>query len=226
MKKVLVLVEGATEESFIKMVLRPALPGLWLVPTVVRTRMSGVGPVRGGQVKYHEFRRQLHLLLGDSSAERVTTMVDYQGLGSDFPGRGEPRGDSPPARAEFVEAAMRAEVNNPRYDPFVTLHEFEALLFAQPATIARVLRQQVLAKPLEEIRATFPATPEDINDSPATSPSARIVSACQEFCGSPKIFQKRTHGPIIAARIGLASLRKDGPHFSGWVSRLEAVAAA
>ena len=84
----------------------------------------------------------------------------------------------------------------------------------------------MLAKPLQNIRAQFPATPEEINDSPLTSPSARIESACTEVCGSPRIFQKRTHGPIITARIGLDQIRKECPHFNNWMNKLEAFAAA
>ena len=91
-RKMLVLAEGPTEEAFIKQVLSPALPGVWLVPTVVKTRITGAKPEQGGQVTYHEFKRQLNLLLRDSSAVGVTTMLDYQGLGHDFPGRAQPEG--------------------------------------------------------------------------------------------------------------------------------------
>ena len=90
MKKVLILAEGPTEEAFIKQVLVSALPGLWLIPTLVKTKVTGAKPEKGGSVTYYEFKRQLNLLLRDSSASLVTTMLDYQGLHSDFPGRGGP----------------------------------------------------------------------------------------------------------------------------------------
>jgi len=34
------------------------------------------------------------------------------------------------------------------------------------------------------------------------------------------------HGPVIAARIGLEPIRKECPHFNGWMNKLEAFAAA
>jgi hypothetical protein len=225
-KKVLVLAEGPTEEAFIKQILAPSLPGIWLVPTVVKTKVVGARPVRGGTVTYYEFRRQVNLLLGDSSASLVTTMLDFQGLGSDFPGRDRPEGGTPAARVSFVQAAMKAEVDDARYAPFLSLHEFEALLFAKPEFIAEVLRQPVLVKPLQVIREQYPETPEDIDDSPMTSPSARIELECAQHCGSPKIFQKRTHGPIIAGRIGLERIRAECPHFDEWIKKLEALAAS
>ena len=223
-KKVLILTEGATEEAFIKQVLASALPKLWLIPTIVKTKVTGAKPEKGGSVTYHEFKRQLSLLLRDSSASVVTTMLDYQGLRSDFPGREQPEGHTSATKVMFVEAAMKADVTDVRYMPFLALHEFEALLFVKPETIADVLRRPVLTKPLQNIRGKYPATPEDINDSPLTSPSARIESVCAEVCGSARIFQKRTHGPIITARIGLERIRKECPHFNDWMTKLEAFA--
>lgn len=223
-KKALVLVEGPTEEAFIKQVVAPGIPGLWLIPTVVKTKVTYARPEKGGTVSYQEFKRQLNLLLRDSSAILVTTMLDYQGLGSDFPGRKDPKGVAPSARAHGVEEAMRNDVPDPRYLPHLALHEFEAMLFVQPEAIAEVLQEPRLTAPLQAVRAQYPATPEEINDSPATSPSARIESLCERIAGSARIFRKRTHGPIIAGRIGLPSIRAGCPHFDAWLRKMEAIA--
>lgn len=223
-KKVLILAEGPTEEAFIKHLLAEALPGLWLVPTIVKTKVTGPQPMKGGSVNYHEFKRQLHLLLGDSSASLVTTMLDFQGLDTAFPGRKEPQGTTPRAKAVFVQAAMKADVEDSRYLPFLALHEFEALLFTKPDAIAEVLRKPALSAALEIERQKF-STPEEINDSPATSPSARIEKACAEMFGSARFFQKRTHGPIIAGKIGIPQIRAECPHFDEWMGKLEGFAA-
>jgi hypothetical protein len=220
-KKVLALVEGPTEEAFIKQVLLPALPQIILVPIIIKTRLTGAKPVKGGTVTYYEFKRQLQLLLDDPSAALVTTMIDFQGLGSDFPGRAMPEGSTPIAKVLFVEETMRRDLNETRYHPYLALHEFEALLFAKPESIADVLERPALTKVLQDICEKHPKTPEDINDSPATSPSARIESACEQLFGSARVFQKRTHGPMIAARIGLEKIRAECPHFNNWITQLE-----
>lgn len=224
MKKVLILVEGATEVAFIKQVIAPAMPGLWLVPTEIKTRVTGARPKKGGSVNYHEFKRQMNLLLEDTSAACVTTMLDYQGMNSDYPGRERARSVQTAQRATTVEAAMKADVSNDRFLPFVALHEFEALLFVRPALIAEILRRPQLTSPLQEIRNQYPSTPEEINDSSTTSPSARIETLCENLCGSARIFQKRTHSPIIAGKIGLAQIRAECPHFNGWLTKLEEIA--
>ena len=226
MIKVLALVEGQTEEAFIKQVLLPALPKSDLVPTLIKTRSTGAAPKKGGTVTYHDFKQQLQLLLGDTSASLVTTMIDFQGLGSDFPGRVNPAGNTPVSKVLFVEAARRRDLNEARYLPCLALHEFEALLFAKPESIADVLRKPTPTKILQGVCGKYPNTPGDINDSPDTSPSARIESACERLCGSSRVFQKRTHGPVIAGRIGLEKIRAACPHFNEWVSKLEGLAAA
>ena len=90
MRKVLVLVEGQTEEKFVKEVLNPHLNnyGKYLIPTLVNTKIVKSGPnFKGGIISYTQVRRDLMRLLGDTSALRVTTMFDLYGLPGEFPGR-------------------------------------------------------------------------------------------------------------------------------------------
>lgn len=224
--KIFVLVEGQTEEAFIKQVLAPALPGLWLVPSIVKTKVTGARPHKGGTVAYEEFRRQLNLLLRDPTAALVTTMFDYVDLDDGFPGRAAVQGATSRARVTVVERAIAADVNHPRFRPYLSLHEFEAMLFVQPERIAEVLQEPRIRAGLLAVRGRYAETPEDINDSPATSPSARIETLCEEQAGSRALFSKRAHGPIIAARIGLDAIRAQCPHFHDWVSGLEALTQA
>lgn len=222
MKKVYVLVEGQTEEAFIKQVLAPALPGLSLVPSIVKTKVGGAQPHKGGTVTYHEFRRQLNLLLRDPSAALVTTMFDYVDLKDDFPGRAAASGATAHDRVVFVERALADDVRHARFLPYLSLHEFEALLFVQPEKIAEVVEPKIREGVLE-VRERYKATPEEINDSPATSPSARIETLCELKAGSRNLFSKRAHGPVIAGRIGLTEIRKQCPHFGAWLAMLEAL---
>ncbi len=219
-KKALILVEGPTEEAFIKQVIVPAIPSVRFQPVIVKTRIIGSQPAqKGGTVAYDEFKRQINQLLRDSTASVVSTMFDLQGLGTDFPGMDAP--GSGINKALAVQAALAADINEPRFLPFIVLHEFEAFLFVNPAVVAQVLQRPPLANELAKIRSRFDNTPENINSSPATSPSAQIASACKRLCGSAEIFQKRTHGPIITKRIGVDQIRAACPHFDEWMKKLE-----
>ena len=60
--KVLVLVEGQTEEKFIKEVLAPSLSArrIWLIPTIIVTKRTGSSPAhKGGISTYAKLRTEI-----------------------------------------------------------------------------------------------------------------------------------------------------------------------
>jgi hypothetical protein len=105
--------------------------------------------------------------------------------------------------------------------PYVQIHEFEALLFADPAKMAEVLAPVCQTKQ-SDLTAHFQAIvdeagqPEAINDNYDTCPSRRIG-------GVVRSYRKPVFGPIIAGRIGLEALRTACPHFGQWLERLESL---
>jgi hypothetical protein len=215
LKKVHFLVEGQTEESFIKQVIQPHLSprGLWANPVIVTTKRTKKGPdFKGGITSYSHVKKDIRRLLGDSSATMVTTLMDFYGLPDSFPGRSEVSG-TPQAKAAFVEQAFGDDIANQKFLPYLSLHEFEALLFTSPFEIARALNDRSKEEHFAAIRRDFP-TPEDINDNPPTIPSRRIMDHFPRY-------NKGYFGAIIAVRIGLQRIREQCPHFASWISRLE-----
>lgn len=216
MKRVLVLVEGQTEERFVKDILAPHCWTLGKDPTpkVVTTKRVKRGPdFKGGISEYQKVENDLYRLLGDSGAEAVTTFIDYYALPSDFPGmRERPQGASL-LRARHVEAAWAQRIGSRRFRPFLMLHEFEALLFVNPELLGKALYAEDKVAALNAIRAEV-TSPEEINDDPRTAPSKRILSLLPGY-------QKTLHGPIISGRIGLTEIRRVCPHFNEWLSWLE-----
>jgi hypothetical protein len=87
-RKAFILVEGQTEERFVNTVLLLEMPeGLYLQPVIVATkRVNSGGKFKGGVPTYDKVRGEVVRLLTDSSAMMVTTMLDYYGLPSTFPG--------------------------------------------------------------------------------------------------------------------------------------------
>jgi hypothetical protein len=112
-----------------------------------------------------------------------------------------------------LQEEMERYFDAPRFRAFLTLHEFEGLLFSKPALIAAALDQPSAESRLNDIRAGF-ATPEDINDRPEFTPSKRLMSILVAY-------QKPAHGSRIASRIGLEVIRQECPHFNEWLSILE-----
>jgi len=224
MGKVLILAEGPTEKYFVRDVLDPHLRplGVELVVTILTTKRVKSGPdFKGGMSNYTKVKREILRLLGDSSAACVTTMFDYYGLPRDFPGRTGAAGATCYHRVATVEQQFASDVSHRRFKPYLQLHEFEGLLFADPTRIAARFAPgdspefQRCSLSLSRVRQSF-ETPEEINDDPATCPNRRILSVI-------KTYRKRLHGPLIARDIGLEAIRAACPHFNEWLRQLEAL---
>jgi len=216
-RKILILVEGQTEESFVKSVLAASMPeGLYLQPVIVATkRVNSGGKFKGGVPGYPKVRGEVMRLLADSSAVAVTTMLDYYALPDSFPGRSQPLGITACAKVSHVEAAWFADIGDERFRAYLSLHEFEALLFSETATIADAFAKPELALGLANIRSSFP-TPEEINDGPETAPSARLETLYPRY-------NKPLFGTLVAQRIGIEKMVKECPHFAGWVGFLKSL---
>ena len=215
MKKALVLVEGQTEEAFVKRVLQEHLLKyhVSLIPIIVSTKRVKSGPdFKGGIVSYKRVRGDILRLLNDSSAELITTMFDLYGLPNDFPGRSEARG-APQEKVRFVEEAFKNDIDNRRFLGYLSLHEFEGLLFSSPSIIAKTLNAQNRENEINRIRNSF-SSPEEINDNPETAPSKRLLDIFPRY---EKVF----YGSTIAHRIGINTMRSECHHFNEWITVLE-----
>lgn len=216
MKKVLVLVEGPTEERFVKDILYPHFLDLdfHIVPTIVNTKIVKSEGIlyKGGWVSYQKAKNDLIRLLRSADAVAVTTMFDYYGLPSDFP-EWSSDGDCY-EKVRVAEEAFGADIASDKFIPYLQLHEFEALLFSSPENIADALGRRRLGD-LTNVRNSFDS-PEEINHGPTTHPSKRLITMFDNY-------KKPLYGSIIAQRTGLRTLRESCPHFNAWLEKLEAL---
>ena len=212
MSRVLVFVEGQTEETFVRDLLVPYFSrlGIYLTPILAQTSPGH----KGGIVSYGKVKRQLTRLCRQDQGAYVTTMMDYYGLPNDFPGLDGRVADAH-EQVMRLELALQQDIDAPNFIPNLMLHEFEALLFSAPEKIAEWLDDQALLAPMAAIRAAF-ATPEHINNSPQTAPSKRILTLVPHY-------KKTVDGPLIAEDIGLDAIRAQCPHFNNWIERLLAL---
>jgi hypothetical protein len=220
MKTVLVLVEGQTEERFVKDVLAPefyALEFFFDPRLLITKRVKHGASFKGGVTTYGKFRNDAVRLLGEAQGRIVTTVIDYYGLPSDFPGMSTRPNSTPLERVLHVEKQIHADLGAPpNFLPFLALHEFEAWLFSSRDELPNTLTQPQKRLDFAAIRDSFD-DPEQINENPQTAPSKRIA---QLFPG----YRKVLHGPVAAKRIGMAAIRAECPHFDAWYRELERLA--
>lgn len=217
MDRILILVEGQTEETFVRDVLSPHLLGhaKVIIPTLVVTKRVKNGPnFKGGISSYDQVKRDLLRLVRDTGAAKVTTMLDYYALPSDFPSYSTLPNAAPAARVQHLEQAFGADIADRRFIPYLSQHEFEALLFADPPSAAWVYENDAVVNHLVQVRAEFGGKPELINNSPATAPSKRVEAVFPTY-------QKPLHGPLASGAAGLSVLRASCPHFDAWIKVLE-----
>lgn len=220
MKRVLILVEGPTEERFVKELLQPHLWnfGVHLEPKIVTTKRTKDGTQFKGGNAFSKVEGDLRRLLGDKNAALVTTMLDYYGLPDDFPGKQVLKGPTAAGKAQKIERALEKHLDaGKRFVGFLMLHEFEAILFVGPTELAKAMNSEPQAAAIQKVRDSF-KTVEEINDDPETAPSKRVLKMFPDY-------RKRLFGPIIAKRIGLATIRQACPHFNEWLTKLESIGA-
>ncbi len=215
MKHGFILVEGPTEQGFVLGILAPYLESraLYLKPVTIRTRHEPGRPAfKGGYVTYARTRKQILNFLDDTSASVVTTMLDYYALAQDFPGKATLGSFSMAQdRALHLEEQFQTDIGDRRFIPYLSLHEFEALLFTSPEIIAQVVGATSLASSLNRIKKSF-NSPEEIDDQ--NPPSRRLRDLIPKY-------NKRVDGPQIASEIGLDRIRRACPHFNDWLVKLE-----
>ena len=225
MSRILVHVEGQTEEAFVNAVLAPHL---YLVGyTSVGARLLGHARQRsrrGGGRSWEAVRKGILKHLQSDQAALATTMVDYYGLPGTWPGRERPsRHATLSERAATVERAVLEDISTAighpaRFVPYVVMHEFEGLLFSDPDQFAQSLGEPDLAPRLRAIRREF-RTPEDINDSPDKAPSKRILNLYRGY-------RKPVDGVLAMQQLGLDTVREACPLFDAWIAALEQQARA
>lgn len=222
MIELVVYVEGETEQTFVSQQLAAHL-GLFDI--VAWPILPGRHRKRGGVKKWDVTRDDIIRTLKER--RYCSTMIDYYAMPDDWPGRKKSRSMPWNERARYVEEEIAKAIvqqlgdsfDSKFFIPYVQLHEFEALAFADVNILSEILTplsnessEEILTS-LTNILSTA-GHPEAINDGYETCPSRRITAIV-------KSYKKRFIGPIITERIGLDVLRTKCNHFANWLERLE-----
>ena len=222
--ELVVIVEGETEQTFVRDQLSAYLA---VLNTTAWAVLPGRNRNHGGINKWEVAKQDIIRTLREG--RYYSTMFDYYAMPSNWPGRSESKSKPWQERAKTVEEMILQDVKgslsssfNPKqFIPYVQLHEFEALAFADIEQLVSVLApitKHTTRALMEHFKKVLTGSghPEAINDGYETCPSRRIKSQVP-------VYKKRAQGPIITKRIGIPMLRQECTHFGNWLSRLEAI---
>jgi len=217
-----IIAEGQTEERFVKDTLATHL-GSFQISTDVRRVLTSRDKrkhvfYRGGLLDYDKAKKDIQTWLKEDKHKesRFTTMFDLYALPDSFPEYASARTVTDPyKRVEILERAFRDDVGDPRFVPYVQLHEFETLVLANPANLEyEYFHHTRSITSLKNALDQVGGNPELINDNPTTAPSKRILAVIPEY-------DKVSVGADIAGINGIDFLKKTCRHFSHWVEILE-----
>lgn len=226
MARVLIHVEGQTEEAFVNEVLAAHLYPFGY--SKVSARLVGNARQRdrrGGIRAWAAVRKDIAHHLQEDADCLASTLVDFYALPAAgdraWPGRLQADQLAFADKAAAVESALLADIcaalgggfKASRFIPYVMMHEFEGLLFSDAARLGQGIGRPDLAPRFQAIRDQF-ATPEEINDSPITAPSKRILGLFPRY-------EKPLMGTLAVLEIGLDAIRRECPLFRAWLGRLE-----
>jgi hypothetical protein len=221
MKRVLVLVEGPTEQAIIDRVFAPDLE---VKEIFLNPRIVGKPGYKGGN-RFAVVQRELLALLRQEPDSIVTMFFDYYGLNASWPGLTEAKGKNvdkafslvTQAIADAIVQDMGHRFNPARFIPYIQFYEVEGLLFAGPNEMAEIFEKPSLKEKFEQIVKDCGGC-EKINDGVDTAPSKRIQ---QLFSNYQKGRSVNAHAYRIVQHIGVERIRKECPQFNAWYSRLE-----
>ena len=213
MKRLNIVVEGQTEQSFVNEVLAPYLrnKGVGLItPILIRTSKTG----RGGLVNYHHLYNTIKGLLSNPHDGNivVSSFVDFFRIPKNMPGYVEAmRSGDDLRKVDNLQQALDDSIADRRFIPYIQLHEFEALLFSNNNGFEYLWEDEMSLKTKTIVDAF--ENPEDINSAPETAPSKRLLAINQKY-------DKVLEGNVIALEVGINEMLAKCPRFAIWVSHL------
>lgn len=215
MKRLVIIVEGETEEAFVHQILAPYIWNSGYTNSIQCFKIKHSG---GGVSKYSHIERDILATVREKDVI-VTTMFDFYGLPSDTPGFKESLSrNSHVERVKLIEDAIKKEITqkvreNIHFIPYIQLHEIEALIFSSNKGFYELFdKNEADLKSLDDIIKEFP-NPEDIDNGPDTAPSKRLKKAIPEY-------DKVLYGIGMLQTIGIETIMEKSPHFKEWVVKI------
>lgn len=206
MKRLIVICEGQTEQEFCQDVLYPHFfdKGIQISnPTIKKTN--------GGIVKWNILKKQIENHLKQEKDVYVTTFIDLYALPSDYP-------SFDINDVSIIEQGMKDNIDNSlnyRFIPYIQRHEFECFIFSSIDVLRRNFTSlEADFSKIENIIQLFPDNLEDINNSPETAPSKRLLN-------NIKGYNKIVYGACLTSEIGLTTIRQKCSRFNEWIDKLE-----
>lgn len=210
MREVCVVVEGQSEEQFVKLVLgaQALARGVAVEPVIVRTRRTATKTHKGGGSSWQPYRRLVHHLATQGHLSRIGVMFDLYACPKDTPGLDPNLSGS--ALHRSVVAATKDDLD-PRGSGRIlsgpVLHEYETLVIAAIASGATEADPETVDHAKAAITAAGGA--EAVNGGRDTAPSKRLE-------GWWPGYEKVLYGAVLLSEAPWDHIAAQCPTFHAW----------
>jgi hypothetical protein len=222
MRDLYVIVEGETELEFMNRLLIPFLRkhiGSGNHIQALMVTMSGGGH---GFNNIEHFKNTIKPVMSYNSEPFITSFIDYYGINSErkMPGytacmKNTLKAAKVSCLENCLNDAVQAIITYRFFIPYIQLHEFETLLYADPS-VGFDLESESIKEAVQQVADEFDC-PEDINDTYETSPSNRLKDIYKDH-GSK--YAKGADAVDVAELTSIETIMNQCPRFKAWVERL------
>ncbi len=223
MIQIYVIVEGKSEERFVKEILTDYLvnKNIGIVAEKVITGKNSNGKAcKGGGNSYRIYKNYIIERIKQYSNQNnfyFSTMIDYYAIPGDFPKLKEAaKIKNIYDKINFLEERFEEDIGFKNFIPYLQLHEFETLCFSDINAIQETFFDMDM---LENIRKDIKnyENIELINDSKETAPSKRLDRYTNGLYCQAKV----STGLNILKQIDIEVLRQKCQHFDDWLKKME-----
>ena len=221
MNRIIVVVEGDSEEKFVNQLLKPFFfqKGIKIEAQKWFTNKK-LGSSGGGQ-SFDLIENHLKKLISQFKNNKsvvITTMIDLYA----FPKQGktiystEIENLKSKEKIKLLESRFLNRFENYYlFVPYIQLHEFETLLFSNIEKCITYYFED--EKQIQQLKKeVIDLKPEEINETPSGSPSNRIIKYLPKYKK-----EKTTASIVILNEIGLDVIIEKCPNFKNWIFKLE-----
>jgi hypothetical protein len=211
MKRLFIIVEGQTEEEFVKSILLPYLQNFGVydvTPIMIATSNKG----KGGFVNYEHLKNDIMRRFREPNII-ITMFVDYFRIPTSIPNYEKCLNENVQidSKIECLEQAIKQDIAVHNFIPYIQKHEFEALLFANNIGF-ETFYSEIISIQTQEVITNY-INPEEINTGAATAPSKRLKNIIADY-------NKVVDGNMIALEIGIENILEKCPRFKSWVEKI------
>ena len=212
MKRVVFIVEGDTEISFVQKRLIPYLyqKGFTNPMNAQKILTNRKLNKKGGNVNFDYLKNDIGRVAATGDV-LVTTLLDFFRLPTDFPNY-----TTDSLRLDQIEEGMKqrvADMLEPScFLPYIKRHEIETLMYTSMDGFEFVVDEEEQLDAIRSIIEQYP-NPEDIDGGPDTAPSKRLMNIFP--------YAKTTDGEMILEVLEIDDIRSKCPRFHDWLTKLE-----